>query len=222
MGSDDLFRKRKAWKAERHRRRKAKQSPYERVLIVCEGAKTEPNYFRWLRETFRLNRENVVVAHKKTGLDPKSLVEYAISEYNAEKDFDRVCCVFDRDKHATYQAALDKIRSTRLKGGRQIHAITSVPCFELWLLLHFTCTTRQYCAPLGGSDCELVIDDLKNYIPGYEKRSMDLLLYIDANRVDDAITNAKHLERFHETSGTDNPSTKVFVLVEYLKGLRRW
>ena len=50
MGSDDLFHKRKARTAELHRRRVARRAPYDRVLIVCEGAKTEPNYFKWLRK----------------------------------------------------------------------------------------------------------------------------------------------------------------------------
>lgn len=42
MGSDNLFHKRKERKAASLRRAKAKRSPYDVVLIVCEGAKTEP------------------------------------------------------------------------------------------------------------------------------------------------------------------------------------
>jgi hypothetical protein len=220
MGSDDLFHKRKARRAELHRRRVSRHAPYDRVLIVCEGEKTEPNYFKWLRSKLGLNRANVVIADKKGGLDPKSLVEYAIEEYKKEPDFDRVYCVFDKDKHSTYQGALDKIRSTRLRGRSKIHAITSVPCFEFWLLLHFAYTTGQYCAPLDTSNCDLVILDLQRHIPGYAKGSKDFLTYI-ADKTDDAIRNAKQLEVFHQTSGTDNPSTKVYMLVEYLKVLER-
>lgn len=220
MGSDDLFYKRKAQKAELHRRKIARLSPYERILIVCEGEKTEPNYFRWLRNKFGLNRANVVITDKKKGLDPKSLVGYAIEEYNKGKDFDHVCCVFDKDKHATYQAALDSIDSVHLKGGAGFHAITSVPCFEIWFLLHFVYTTRQFCAPLDASSCELVISDLREHIPEYGKGSKDFLVCI-GERMEEAIKNAEMLEKFHETSGTDNPSTKVHKLVKYLKGLIR-
>ena len=39
MGSDDLFHKRKAKRAEEHRREIARRDPYERILIVCEGEK---------------------------------------------------------------------------------------------------------------------------------------------------------------------------------------
>ncbi|MDD5009466.1 MAG: RloB family protein [Syntrophorhabdaceae bacterium] len=221
MGSDDLFHKRKAQNAEQHRRKIARRDSYERILIVCEGEKTEPNYFGWLRIKLGLNRANVVIADKRGGLDPKSLVEYGIEEYNKEKDFDRVYCVFDKDKHTTYQGALDKIRSVRLRGKAKIHAITSVPCFEFWLLLHFIYTTHPYSAPLDDSNCALVVSDLNQYIPGYEKGSEHFLSYIDVDKINDAIAHAKGIETFHETSGTDNPSTKVHHLVEYLMGLKR-
>lgn len=220
MGSDDLFHKRKARKAELHRRRMAKRAPYDRVLIVCEGEKTEPHYFSWLRNELGLNKANVVISDKRGGLDPNSLVESAIEEYKKDPDFDHVYCVFDKDKHYTYQGALDKIRSARLRGKSKIHAVNSVPCFEFWLLLHFTFTTKQYDAPLDASNCDLVIVELQGHIPGYEKGSRKYLAYI-ADMTDDAIRNAKQLEAFHKTSGTDNPSTKVYILVEYLKGLKK-
>jgi len=41
MGSDDLFRKRKA-----ALERKVREREQRRILIVCEGEKTEPNYFK--------------------------------------------------------------------------------------------------------------------------------------------------------------------------------
>ncbi|MCD6198288.1 MAG: hypothetical protein J7K15_06905 [Deltaproteobacteria bacterium] len=45
MGTDNLFHKRKERKAESLRRRRAMKAPYDVILIVCEGEKTEPNYF---------------------------------------------------------------------------------------------------------------------------------------------------------------------------------
>ena len=46
MGSDDLFHKRKAKQTRDLKRKKDKRAPYDKVLIVCEGGKTEPNYFQ--------------------------------------------------------------------------------------------------------------------------------------------------------------------------------
>ena len=88
------------------------------------------------------------------------------------------------------------------------------------LLLHFVYTTRQYEAPLEASNCDLIVADLKEHVPGYEKGGKDFLYYL-GGKAREATENAKRLEAFHETSGTDNPSTKVHLLLEYLKGLAR-
>lgn len=221
MGTDDLFHKKKARLAESHRRKKAKRAPYKRVLIVCEGRKTEPNYFRGLRLALGLHPANVIIADKKSGLDPKNLVEYALEEFNKDKSFDHVNCVFDKDKHTTYEAALDRITATRLKGGAKIHAITSVPCFEVWILLHFIYSTGSFQAAANDSNCALVVRELRKEgrIPGYEKGTENVFDAV-GDKLDTAILNAKRLEEFHLTSGTDNPSTKVHILVTNLKNLK--
>jgi hypothetical protein len=221
MGTDDLFHKRKARKAESHLREKARRAPYERILIVCEGIKTESNYFSGLCRELGLHPANVVIEDKKSGLDPKSLVAFALQTYRKDKDFENVFCVFDKDKHASYSAALDRIRSTRLKGAK-LYAITSVPCFEVWILLHFAYTTHAFSAAGGASDCDLVIDELdkKGRIPGYEKGSKDIFNVL-RDKFETAIINAERLEKFHLLSGTDNPSTKVHQLVLHLKSLKR-
>jgi hypothetical protein len=221
MGSDDLFHKRKARLAESHRREKAKRAPYERVLIVCEGKKTEPNYFRALRRELGLHPANVVIEDKKSGLDPKGLVDFALQTYRKEKDYENVFCVFDKDKHVSYPAALNKIRATHLKNAT-LHAITSVPCFEMWILLHFLYTTHAFSSAGQDSNCALVIEELdkEGRIPGYEKNSTDIFFAL-YDKLETAIKNAERLEKYHLSSGTDNPSTMVHKLVHHLKGLKR-
>lgn len=220
MGTDDLFHKDRARKAESLRRKLAKRAPYDVVLIVCEG-KTEHHYFSGLRDALRLNNANIIIADKIPWSAPLSVVDFAVEKYEKEKDlpYDRVYCVFDKDKHTTYAAALDKIRNIRLKKGATLHAITSIPCFEIWLLLHYTYTTRSFCAAGDESNCKLVVSEIKGYIPDYQKGSKDIFATV-ADKTDIAIANAKKLESFHETSGTDNPSTKVHELVEYLQNLK--
>jgi len=46
-------------------------------------------------------------------------VNFAIEAFREEPEFDRVYCVFDRDRHTTYPAALDKIRHIRLSDLRK-------------------------------------------------------------------------------------------------------
>jgi len=218
MGTDNLFHKRKERKVELLRRQRAMKAPYDVVLIVCEGAKTEPNYFTELKNAFRLSNANVRICGR--GSDPLSVVDFAIETFRREPEFDRVYCVFDRDRHTTYSAAIDKVKRTRLGKGSKIFAIPSVPCFEFWLLLHFTYTTKPFDAPAGDSVCAGVIKELKKHLPAYRKGQYDVF-YKMQNKLDNAITNARRVEQLHQTSGTDNPSTLVHSMVEYLRDLKK-
>ena len=64
----------------------------QRILIVCEGAKTEPNYFKG----FRVNRTIYEIDIRGIGYNTASLVREAIS-LKKESDYDQIWCVFDRD-----------------------------------------------------------------------------------------------------------------------------
>ncbi len=136
MGSEDLFHKRKAKASAELGRRKAKRESYEKVLIVCEGEKTEPNYFRELVAYYELNTANVEI-DGKCGSSPKNVYKRALELYTTEENrgdpFDRVYCVFDKDTHSTYQETLTAISSQSPKRG--FFHVTSVPCFEYWLFL---------------------------------------------------------------------------------------
>jgi hypothetical protein len=90
----------------------------------------------------------------------------------------------------------------------------------LWLLLHFTYTTRSFEASGSSSDCALVVSELKRYLPDYTKGTQNNFDETKTN-LSQAIQGAKKLEAYHETSGTNNPSTKVFILVERLEGLKQ-
>jgi len=218
MGTDNLFHKRKERKAELLRRRRAIKEPYDVILIICEGEKTEPNYFSELKKAFRLSNANVRICGR--GADPLSVVDFAIETFRREPEFDRVYCVFDRDRHTRYDEALDKVRRTRLGKGSKIFAIPSIPCFEFWLLLHFIYTTRPFDVPPGDSICSRVIEELKKYLPAYQKGDQDIFNKIH-DSLDNAIANASRVQQFHQTSATDNPSTLVHSLVEYLRDLKK-
>ena len=127
MGGDDLFHKRKQLKD--YKRAKFVREKKERILIVCEGGKTEPFYF----EGFRLS--NVTV--KGFGYNTDSLVREAISlriKANKEKaPFDQVWCVFDRDSFPieNYNNAFILADKSDIKIAYTNEA------FEFWYLLHF-------------------------------------------------------------------------------------
>lgn len=216
--ADQLFEKREARHARSLRRNRAKRSPYDMVLIVCEGEKTEPNYFRAMIDDLQLNTANIVVAKNTAGSSPKSIVEFALNEYRKEKEYDRVYCIFDKDRHTTYKSALDRIRRARLCKGHSIIATTSVPCFEFWLLLHFVYTTKQFDFGFG-SICATVISDLQDHLPNYEKGDHDIY-QATKGRLEIAIANSKRVVHYCTTNGKEMPSTKIHELVEYLKNLK--
>ena len=158
------------------RRRAAVRQPFERLLVVCEGEKTEPLYLAEIRQELRLSSATVQVQGGAFGSDPLRVVEYAEHLFrNGDRarglerhSFDRVIAVFDRDDHQTYHQALS--RSAALNGALTnaerkrvtFEAVASVPCFELWLLLHY----EDVQAPIHRSE---VYTRLKKYLPGYDK-----------------------------------------------------
>lgn len=220
MGSDDLHYKRKA-KAERElSRRKSKRSSYEKVLIVCEGEKTEPNYFNEQVSHYKLNSANVAV-DGKCGSSPKSVFERAKELAQIEKirgdAYDRVYCVFDKDSHESYTQTLVDIDS--YKSNSKFIAVTSVPCFEYWLILHFQFSTKPYHESGKLSIADQVIKHLKTFIPHYSKGD-DALFTQLLGQLDYAKQNAIRANKEGNDNHTDNPTTLVHELVEYLQNLR--
>lgn len=220
MGSENLFHKRRAQIARELTRHRAKRDSYDRVLIVCEGAKTEPNYLRGLIDDLELNTANIEV-DGDCGSSPISVVKHSIKRYKEEKSrgdaYDHVYCVFDKDAHTSYSEALDKIANTKPKD--VFHTINSVPCFEYWLLLHFEYTTREFTATGTKSRCDNLIDVLKPHISGYTKGARNIYQQL-SGQTSQAITNSKGALTAARTSGTDNPTTLMHELVEYLQNLK--
>lgn len=217
--SDKLFHRRKAKESRALRRKKARRAPYDVVLIVCEGEKTEPNYFKALIDDLHLNTANIKVAKNTAGSAPRSVVAFALKEYKKSGDFDKVYCVFDKDQHPSYAESLEVIRHEReRRSGCPIYGITSVPCFEFWVLLHFTYTTKLFDTG-HGSICSNVISDLKRHLADYEKGDANVYHSIKG-LMPTAITNSKRIVNYCNSTGTDTPSTQIHELVEYLVNLK--
>jgi RloB-like protein len=195
-------------------RRRPVREPYDTVLIVCEGTKTEPLYFRDLRRTYRLSSANIEIT-PANGSDPMSIVSYAEARV---KDFDRVYCVFDRDSHANYLPALQRIAQLPAGIAGRLIAVPSVPCFELWLLLHFRYNTAAIVAVGGRSPGSVAERELARYIPGYKKGAPGVFSIVNAN-YPTALRNATTLRQHNFDTGADNPDTKVHDLIEYLRQL---
>jgi len=220
MGSEDLFYRRKAKQANELRRKRERRAAYDKVLIVCEGEKTEPNYFRELRNHYRLNTTNVEISGD-CGSAPISVVEHAKRCYRDEQrkglPFDRVYCVFDKDTHDSYQTALRAVAIAKPKG--TFYGITSVPCFEFWLLLHFVYTTKPFYGTVGSrSGGDQVTAELCKYIADYAKGDNGRFEQL-IGQLPQAIIYSQRVFEVAQANNTDNPSTLIHVLVEYLQNL---
>lgn len=217
MGTDNLHFKRKQQSLKSLARKKARRKPYDVVLIVCEGQKTEPNYFKKLRAHLRLNPANIDIRACPTGSDPMSIVNFALKEHERNK-YDHSYCVFDKEQ-SNYQEALNKVEAQRKKG-ISLHAITSVPCFEYWLLLHFEETSKPYNKKGKKTPGEQLKSELKKHIPGYHEADKTIFEKTKSYLAE-AITRAKLIDKTQKKIGTDNPSTKVYCLIEYLTYLSK-
>tara|TARA_R110002095_G_scaffold211865_1_gene200474 strand:- start:708 stop:1397 length:690 start_codon:yes stop_codon:yes gene_type:complete len=223
--ADKLFQKRKAARKQDLARKKASRAERKRVLIVCEGEKTEPFYFRKLVSFYGLSTIDIQICGEECGSDPLSVVKYGEQYLGEDSDFEYVFFVFDRDSHTTYNDALNKINQLKKKNKYKaidLHAITSVPCFEIWFLTHFNSNTKPYVESKGKSSANCVIDDLRKYpeFKGYSKGKCD---YFDSikDKIDTAIENSKILLNSGQKTGGDlhhiNPTTFVHELVIVLK-----
>ncbi|MCA0447323.1 MAG: RloB family protein [Bacteroidetes bacterium] len=122
------------------RRQKGNKQTRKHYLIVCEGEKTEPNYFVSLKS--KLPKGVLDVVDFKIlgeGYNTTSLVERALQirkewESESSREVDKLWIVFDKDSflaESFNNAVLECERKAKTK------AAWSNEAFELWYLLHF-------------------------------------------------------------------------------------
>ncbi|MCW8165246.1 RloB domain-containing protein [Verminephrobacter aporrectodeae subsp. tuberculatae] len=199
-------------------RKLEKRPSYDRILIVSEGSKTEPNYFYEIRRAYRLQMQ---VYPSRLGTAPIQVVQCAQALFfEQQRAFEKVYAVFDRDDHGSYHEALALAESLdgELKNDAEepvvFQTIASVPSFELWLLLHY----EDVRAPLPRKQ---VMQRLKKHFPGYDKGAPNAFA-ITREHLPVATRRAERLAK-HSTAHTDPPEpfTAVFELVKLLTTLRR-
>lgn len=201
-------------KRHRQQRRREKRESYERevatrlprktFLIVCEGTKTEPNYFR----SFEVLSAKVEI--RGTGRNTLSLVHYAERILDErDEEFDEVWLVFDKDSFSSvsFNNAVFFCQAHHDEGFRVAY---SNEAFELWYLLHFELITK----PISRFNYNAM---LSKRMKTYYKKNLPNMYQQLLPRQPLAIENAKLLyEKRSNSPAKDNPSTTVFQLVEEL------
>ena len=208
------------------RRIKGSNTKRRYFLIVCEGTKTEPNYFESLKKELpRGILEKIDI--EGLGKNTLSIIEEAIKlREQAYKErnwiYDEVWAVFDKDSFPdrNFNNAINRGESLKQK----IDCAWTNEAFELWYLLHFqyvdTGMSRDNYKPF--IERELTQKMGKSYL--YQKNSVDMyrILQEHGNEVQ-AIRWAESLEKlFHDKEfATHNPCTKVHKLVAKLNELKQ-
>ncbi|MCG8389714.1 MAG: RloB family protein [Cytophagales bacterium] len=208
---DNSILKRIQQKQEREKRKYRTKEKRVRLLIVCEGEKTEPNYFNSIDRL--LPRGIVDLKVIGEGNNTLDVVESAIKLRNnaikSGNDFDYVWTVFDRDSFPP-----NRFNDAVFLASREgIHCAYSNEAFELWYLLHF----EFYNTAISRHN---YITQLEKFIgKKYKKNDKEMYgLINERGNQDNAINWARKLEERYDGSNPsmENPVTKVYKLVEFL------
>ena len=227
--NDQFFHRKKASKSGLERK-EGRKPVKRRFLIGCEGSKTERLYFERLIHELGLTSVDIEIVND-CGSAPisiyNSVVDRVKEEAGSEAHFDEAFCVFDHDTHESFDDVCNNIknrknnRKNKDANNCKIQAITSTPCFEIWLMLHFNYSTKPIEAK-GRKSCGKVAKTRMREISGFEKyegaltsKQLDLLM----DKIDQAIKNAEKLNRYNSSNNSSNPSTDVYILVDKMKKL---
>lgn len=194
-------------------------------LIVCEGEKTEPNYFKGFPK--KVGRTVYDIQFDGGGISTLRVVEKAIELRNmSSQKYDRVWAVFDRDSFEAndFNSAILKAKANN------IECAWSNQAFELWYLLHFhnriTAMHRdEYKKAIETAINEKMLvkktKGKRTYTFKYLKNSLSMFSIVNQyGNQEQAIKWAKDLNKNFDGANfaNFNPSTQVFRLVEELIG----
>lgn len=222
MGSDDLFKKRREQR--KQRKHEFKNPKANSFLIVTEGERTEPLYFKGLQ---KLIKEKIggtvdvvevpIIDVFGEGSSTGKLIE--ITERivkDAKIIYQNVWVVFDKDDFEDFDEAINE----GIKRGYKI--AWSNQSFEYWLYMHFNYSD----AALHRREWNKKLDELfSEYSLGegyYKKNYEDIYNIVDSyGGVNTAIKNAKRrmadFDEKNDLPSKYDPGTKVHELVIELK-----
>lgn len=204
MGTDNLNKRRS--KERRERKSKELETRAETWLIVCEGKKTEPNYFKTLFDYINSkSSKKINVKIEGIGKNTKSVVNSVDSFFdysdqlvsNTKIPYGKVFTVFDKDSFTDDNFNNAIIISEK----RGFIPLWSNECFELWFILHYeyfhsNISRKEYFKKLT----KLMGED-------YEKNSNHFDLLGQLSKVEIALKNSKKL--YEKYNKKDNPSKKA-------------
>lgn len=199
-----------------------------RVLIVCEGSKTEPNYFKSFHMMENSGGLVFEITNGGGGINTTQVVEKAIELRDKAvcngKPYDVTWAVFDKDSFDAdkFDNAIEMARSN------DIRCAWSNEAFELWYIYHFeNRITSMPRTEYQKRITTLVRQNLKgkrtkntNFV--YTKNNPEMRSILKECGCDEKLAirwAKKQSETFDNKSfHLHNPCTKVYELVSLLRG----
>ncbi len=179
----------------------------QRYLIVCEGEKTEPNYFEALKK--KLPRGVIEVEILGIGENTLSIVKFAkkLQKQKIPDPYDKVWVVFDKDSFP----ASDFDNAIHSAESNNFGCAWSNEAFELWYLLHFEYRNT------GMARDEYKKSLSRHLNKEYQKNDPAMHKKLESKQ-ETAIRNAEKLLHQHIglAPSKSNPATKVHLLVKEL------
>ncbi|HJE03714.1 MAG TPA: RloB family protein [Aliarcobacter thereius] len=235
MARKKLYTNNKEKSKDDFKRKKQIKEQVKSVLIACEDKISSPNYFKMiikrLIEDKKITQDSLVIA-KHEHVNPKGVLKDLLNHKKDDKtykDFEHRWIVIDRDiarvnggghPKDDFLTALSEAKSKR------VEVAYSNDCFEIWYLLHFV---YRDTAISRDDVIKEVIKKLKdkNFATfsklnkeNIKTEAMTELIFNELLELQKtAIKNAKKLLKNYadlHNPELDNPSTRVFELVEIL------
>ena len=201
------------------KRKVATREKIVRFLIVCEGERTEPNYFRELvKDKYsEVRSEDIIGEGRSTCALVKKTEEVKERlEHQRQLKFDRVGVVFDKDDFNDFNEAI----ALAEKNG--FMAAWSNEAFELWYLLHFVYLDAAISRADYIKKLENEIRKIKGY-GDYAYKKNDVGIYSLLQKIGDEpqakLRAAKLRSMFYDTKDykSHKPCTRIDVLVDELE-----
>lgn len=188
------------------------------ILLVVEGT-TEKIYFERLKGLERYSSLKIRPDLPKHS-NLTTLLDYAKKEQKSGA-YDYVWLLFDRDILLTQslpKTTLDLINNPEKLKNQGIDIADSMPCFEIWFLLHYCLPKQTY------QNQDKLIEELCKHIPNYCKNQD----WLDKNdiyamlkdKINTALKNSETLRgRNKNADSLDHSMCNVDLLIEKIQKL---
>lgn len=185
------------------------RAPEKLFVIATEDTYAAKQYF----EMFGSHKILVVVLETTEGHSSPDHVLLRLNEYYEKINitaYDQYWVVIDTDRWPV--KTLSSLATTVRHKGYYLAA--SNPCFDLWILLHFTSQLPQDIVP--GCKYKEVHKALVDILGGYDKKLTDTSLFTKDN-IRSAIALARKLDVNPKDAWPQKPGTRVYLIIEEIQ-----